>query len=257
MRIARLIPIIVFSLWLGAPAPAAAQRGQAPPPPPIGRVGAPVDLTGTWVSLVTNEWRWRMVTPEKGDYAVLPINAEARRIADAWDPAKDEAAGEQCRGYGAAAILQMPARLRIAWDNDTTMRLDIDTGTQTRLFRFGPPQASAGAPTWQGHSVAEWQVARGRGQEGQGSGPAARTGSLKVVTRNLRPGYLRRNGVPYSANATVTEYFTRLGDKGADYLNVTVVVEDPQYLTQPYVRSMQFRREPDNSKWNPTPCSAR
>ena len=254
-----LFSVIAVIALAGASA-AQAQRGQAPQPAATARAAAPVDLTGVWVSLVTNEWRWRMLTPEKGDYAVLPINAEARRIADTWDPAKDEASGEQCKGYGAAAIMQMPARLRVAWDNDNTLRMDIDTGTQTRLFRFGPPQPAAGTPTWQGNSAAEWQVARGRGQEGHPTVPAtppARNGTLKVVTTQMRPGYLRRNGVPYSANTTVTEYFTRITDGGATYLNVTVIVEDPLYLTQPYVRSMQFRREPNASKWDPTPCSAR
>jgi hypothetical protein len=249
-----LFSVIAATALLGAAAAQAQQRGQAPQPAATARAAAPVDLTGVWVSLVTNEWRWRMLTPEKGDYAVLPINAEARRIADAWDPAKDEASGERCRGYGAAAIMQMPSRLRIAWENDNTLRMDIDTGTQTRQFRFGPPQPASGPPTWQGYSAAEWQVARGRGQEGQSPASSARTGSLKVVTTHLRPGYLRRNGVPYSANTTVTEYFTRITDGDATYLNVTVIVEDPQYLTQPYVRSMQFRREPDASKFNPTPC---
>lgn len=251
----RLLSIVVALFALNAHAQ---QRGQAPQPPASGRAGAAIDLTGTWVSLITNEWRWRMLTPQKGDYAVLPINAAARKIADAWDPEKDEAAGEQCRGYGAAVIMQMPARLRIAWDNENTLRMDIDAGTQTRLFRFGQQQPAAGAErTWQGNSVAEWQVARGQGREGQGQKPQARTGMLKVVTTNMRPGYLRRNGVPYSANATVTEYFSRLRDANVDYLNVTVIVEDPDYLTGPYVRSMQFRREPDNAKWSPTPCSAR
>ena len=159
--IAWMFSIIAVSALAGETA-AQAQRGQAPQPAATARAAAPVDLTGVWVSLVTNEWRWRMLTPEKGDYAVLPINAEARRIADTWDPAKDEASGEQCKGYGAAAIMQMPARLRVAWDNDNTLRMDIDTGTQTRLFRFGPPQPAAGTPTWQGNSAAEWQVARGR-----------------------------------------------------------------------------------------------
>jgi hypothetical protein len=252
-RLSAWLCLVSIAVLCGA-RPAPAQRGQ--PAPPAGRAGAPIDLTGTWVSLVTNEWRWRMLTPEKGDYAVLPINDAARRIADAWDPAKDEAAGEQCKGYGAAAIMQAPARLRVAWENDTTLRMDIDTGTQSRLFRFGQ-QPVTGEPSWQGHSAAEWQVARALGREGPPQTPAVRTGTLKVVTTRMRPGYLRRNGVPYSANAVVTEYFTRLSDRGADYLNVTVIVEDREFLTQPYVRSMQFRREPDGSKWSPTPCSAR
>ena len=82
-------------------------------------------------------------------------------------------------------------------------------------------------------------------------------GSLKVVTTRLRPGYFRKNGIPYSANAVLTEYFTTLTDSGIDYLVVTNFLEDAQYLAQPYVRSVQFRKQADSKGWNPTPCSAR
>ena len=225
--------------------------------PSTPRAAAPLDLTGYWVSLVTSEWRWRMVTPPKGDYATLPINAEARRVADSWDPARDEAVGTQCRGYGAAAIMQVPTRLRITWDNDNTLKIETDAGTQTRLFRFGPNEQPTGEPNWQGFSVAEWQVARGRGREAQIQPALPRAGGLKVVTTRMRPGYLRKNGVPYGEKATVTEYFNRVSGPGGEYLNVLSIVEDPQYLTGPYARSMQFRREPDGSKWKPEPCSAR
>jgi cyclase len=237
-----------------------AQRG-APPapvaPPPTARASAPIDMTGYWVSLVTNEWRWRMVTPPKGDYAALPINAEARRVADTWDPARDEAAENQCRSYGAAAIMQVPTRLRISWENDAVLKIETDAGTQTRLFRFGTTDPPSGEPTWQGFSTAEWQIARGRGREAQAQPASGRSGTLKVVTTRMRPGYLRKNGVPYSDKAVVTEYFNRASGPGGEYLNVLSIVEDPQYLTGPYARSMQFRREPDGSKWKPEPCSAR
>jgi len=118
-------------------------RGNAPAgPPPTPKASAPVDLTGYWVSIVTEDWRWRMVTPAKGDYASVPLNAEARKVADAWDPAKDEAAGDQCKAYGAAALMRLPERIHIFWDNDTTLHIDVDAGTQTRVFSFaqGPGQ---------------------------------------------------------------------------------------------------------------------
>src|SRR5947209_5605188 len=82
------------------------------------RSSAPVDLTGYWVSVVTEDWLYRMVTPAKGDYSSVPLNAEGRKTADAWDPSKDEAAGNQCKAYGAPALLRIPGRLHITWQDD-------------------------------------------------------------------------------------------------------------------------------------------
>ncbi len=235
-----------------------AQRGRGGPaaPPPVPRAAAPIDLTGYWVALVTDDWRWRMVTPPKGDVLYLPVNAEGRRVAEAWDPAKDEAAGEQCKGYGAPSLMHLPGRLHITWQNDTTLVVEADAGTQTRTFHFGGTAADA-QPTWQGYSIAQWEMDGGGG--GRRGRPAAppKHGSLKVVTTKLKPGYFRKNGVPYSANAVLTEYFTTLTDEGVDYLVVTNSLEDPQYLAQPYVRSVQFKKQADSKGWNPTACSAR
>src|SRR5713101_3494867 len=128
----------------------------AQPPPPTARLQAPIDLTGYWVSVVTEDWRWRMLTPPKGDYASLPLNPEGRKVADAWDPAKDEASGNACKAYGAAALLQVPGRLHIYWQDDNTLRMDTDSGTQTRLFHFAGSPPPNEAPTWQGYSVAMW-----------------------------------------------------------------------------------------------------
>jgi hypothetical protein len=249
--------LLTFALCLVTSPSRASQRGAAAPPP-TPRAAAPIDLTGTWVALVTNEWQWRMLTPPKGVYDVIPLTPEARKIADGWDPARDEATGQQCRAYGAPVVMQVPARFRVAWADDNTLRMEVDNGSQVRLFRFGRPDPPSGDPTWQGHSVAQWQNARNQGREVNVDPRPARTGTLKVVTTHLRPGYLRKNGVPYSEMTTVTEYFTPFGDpRGSQYFNVTVVVEDPRYLNDVYVRSMQFRREPDGSKWNPQPCTSR
>jgi hypothetical protein len=116
-----------------------AQRGggAAPPPPQPPRAAAPIDLTGYWVSIVTQDWRWRMVPPAKGDFQGFQLTPEAIKIADAWDPAKDEAAGEQCRSYGAPALMSVPGRLHITWQDDNTLNIETDAGTQTRLFHFG------------------------------------------------------------------------------------------------------------------------
>src|ERR1051326_8142985 len=105
-------------------APGYAQRGGAAASPAAAKASAPVDLTGYWVALVTEDWRWRMVTPAKGDYPSIPLNAEGRRVAGAWDPAKDEAEGNQCKSYGAGNIMRQPGRLHITWENDNTLRVD-------------------------------------------------------------------------------------------------------------------------------------
>jgi hypothetical protein len=247
------------AVMLGASAGVFAQgrAGARGGPPPTPQAAAPIDLSGYWVALVTEDWRWRMVTPPKGDYASIPLNPEGRKVADTWDPAKDEAAGNQCKAYGAAAIMRVPTRLHITWENDNTLKVETDAGTQTRTFHFGMPQPPSGEAGWQGYSIAEWQtITAGRG--GRGPAPPPQGGSLKVVTTHMKPGYLRKNGVPYSANATVTEYFDRTMEQdGNSYLIDTNIVEDPMYLQQPFITSTHFKREPDGSKWHPTPCEAK
>jgi len=244
-----------FGLWdLGFGILVTAQRGgggaQA-----AARTAAPVDLTGMWVSVVTEDWRWRMRTPPKGDYASVPMTPAATKVADGWDPARDTAAGEQCRAYGAPAIMRVPGRIRISWENDNTLKLETEAGTQTRLFHFNAPPAAT-TPSWQGTSAANWIVAGGGGRRGGGAA-AARSGSLRVITTNARPGYLRKNGVPYSADARVTEHFNRTTEPNGDaWLIVSTLVEDPQYLSQRFIVSTHFKKLPDGSAWNPTPCSA-
>ena len=232
------------------------QRGGrgAPPAPPTARAAAPFDITGQWVALITEDWRHRQFTPPKGDYAALPLSPAGRKVADGWDPARDEAAGEQCKAYGAAGLLRLPTRIRIAWQDETTLKLETDTGMQTRTFYFGPPQGSGG--DWQGLSTASWDYPRAA-FAGRGGGPAP-GGSLKVVTTRMKPGYLRKNGVPYSADTVLTEYFDRFDVPAGDSLIViTSEVTDPEYLATPYWTSQQFKRESDTSRWNPTPCAAR
>src|SRR5262249_16741959 len=151
-------------------------------------------------------------------------NAEGRKVGDTFDAAKDEAANEQCRAYGAPAIMRMPTRLHVTWQDANTLKVETDNGTQTRLFNFGAAPAS-GEPSWQGQSVREWELAAGRG--------GGRGGDLKVVTTNLRPGYVRKNGAPYSARAVVTEYYDlNTMPNGDQWFTVTTKVEDPQYFTR-------------------------
>jgi hypothetical protein len=230
--------------------------GGPPAAPATGRTGAPYDLTGYWASLVTDDWRYRMLTPPKGNVDYIPVNPEGIRVTDTWDAARDEKTGEQCRGYGAAGIMRLPSRLHISWDGDNVLKMDVDTGTQTRRLQFGTPPAPVGKPTWQGYSVARWELPPGR--RGGGGGAAGGRGQLKVTTTQMRPGYLRKNGIPYSANAVLTEYFVRLTDRnGQEYLVVTTMVDDPQYLQQPYVKTYEFKREADASGFSPTPCAAK
>jgi len=228
-------------------------RGGAPAPPQAPKAAAPIDVTGYWVSVVTEDWRYRMVAPTKGDYQGVPMTPDARKIADSWDPAKEEASGELCKAYGAPAILRVPGRLHITWQDDQTLRLDTDAGKQTRTFRFaaaGSPGVAklpaAGPHTLQGDSVAEW-VGGGRG---------ATDGTLQVTTTNLKAGFLRKNGVPYSDNAAVTEYFEIITQPdGTPLLVATISTTDPAYLRQPFVISSQFKKEPTDAKWKPSDCS--
>lgn len=266
-----------------------AAQGVAEPSP---RAQAPRDITGQWVAIVTEDWHWRMVVPAKGDYTSLPLNAEGRRVANGWQPSRP-AGDAACRAFGAAAIMRVPGRLRVSWEDDMTLKIDTDAGMQTRRFVFGrsasrgwrvnnrgevvwsengrdlPPPA--GPRSWQGYTVARWDAAPnpetvrnamffagglGTGPEGAGTIVPGRYATLHAVTTRLRAGYLRTNGVPYSEQATVTEHFDfRTEDDGTEWFTVTTIVEDPVYLAAPFITSTDFRKESDRSKWRPVSCA--
>ncbi len=239
-----------------------AQLGAPPPPPPANsRVAAPVDFTGYWVSVVTEDWRYRMMTPDKGDYTGISLNPAGRKLADSWDPAKDEASGGQCKAYGAAAIMRVPTRLHIEWQGDDTLRIDTDAGRQTRVLHFNSKPPANGQPTLQGYSAASWEGLRPRGTGGVATTLASREaaqGYLKVLTSQLQPGYLRKNGVPYGADTQVEEYYESFTEPNGDtWLIVTTVVTDAEYLSQFYITSSQFKKLPGPRGWNPTACEAR
>jgi hypothetical protein len=258
-----------------------ASAGAQDTAPASARAGAPIDLTGYWVAVVSEDWRHRMATPRKGDYESVPLNAEGRRVADTWDLARDNAAGLQCKAFGVGGLMRQPGRLHITWQDDNALKIDFDAGTQTRLLQFAPPAQAAAEKTWQGRSQAEWQrpPARGnapvRAQIGNSTGPIAaggggrglrggpppassiaEGGSLKIATTDFREGYLRKNGVPYSKHASITEYFHRLPThpNGDTWLLVVTIVDDPQYLSEPFYTSTHFKLERSGAGFSPAPC---
>ena len=248
MRVQQPIVALVFAIvgaWGQPQGPLPGADGGTPLTP---KAGALIDLTGYWASVVPEDSRFRMLTPPKGDFAGIPLNVDGTKLAKEWDAAKDETSSEQCKSYGAAAIMGVPGRFHITWDNDTTLKIETEAGMQTRLLHFNaaPPQTEV--PSWQGYSVAAWDPTLKHGMQGGGS--------LKVTTTNLRPGYLRKNGVPYSGKTTVTEYYDLVREPQA-VLVVNTKVEDPTYLAEPFRTSTNLRRQRSTSGWNPSPCSAR
>jgi hypothetical protein len=260
----RLWPGALLVVALILPRPAEAQRA-AGQTQPTARASAPIDLTGYWVAIITQDWRWRMVTPAKGDYAGVPITAEAKRVADTWDPARDEASGAACKSYGAPGLMRAPTRLHIAWQDENTLKVETDYGMQTRLLHFGNWKRQ-GSASLQGDSTAEWEIARlsrGRGDPEPSAGregqvPVQRFGDLKVVTTHFSGGYLRKNGLPYSPNAVLAEYWDLFKEPDGDQrIMLSTRVTDPEYLYTPWLTVLEFKKEPGDAKWDPTPCSAK
>lgn len=266
--------------------------------PSSAKTAAPIDLTGYWTAVITEDWHQRMLTAPKGDFGVgapgairtpggapvgtgpnpsdqgnIPYNLQGAQAAMKWDPAKDEAERGLCKAYGAPGVMRQPTHLHITWQDDNTLKVETDFGMQTRLFHFTRPLQPAQVnyvggryvpgedlkvdttpgvqPTLQGHSVAAWTSRGGRGIVERG-------GFLKVVTTHLTPGYYWKNGLPYTGNAVLTEHFRlmQLPD-GSEWMLLSQMVEDPEYLTQPFLVNYQFKKLPDGSKWNPAACSAR
>ena len=180
--------------------PNRAPQRSAPPPTP--RAAAPNDLTGYWVSIITEDWRWRMMTPPPKDYASVPMTAAARTAADAWNPDADRPHGNECRPYGAGGIMRVPGRLHITWEDDETLQ-----------HRHGRGFPDAALSLRRVHAIARAHLAGefGRGWEMVGAtrGRPPTGGSLKVVTTGMKSGYVRWNGVPYSEDAVITEHYDR------------------------------------------------
>jgi len=221
---------------------------QAQSEPPSARQAPALALEGYWISAVTEDWKYRMVVPSAGEYEGIPLSADGLAVAQAWDGA----AADGCRIYGAANLMRVPTRLHIGWEDDDTLRIETDAGSQSRLLHFGVPSDAGSMPRGlQGYSVAEWRYAVGEAPRNA----VANHGSLAVRTSRLAPGLLRANGVPYSAETTMREYFDVFdAPNGDQWLVVTTIVDDPIYLSRPFYTSSHFKRLPDGKGWKPTTC---
>ena len=232
---------------------------------------APIELTGNWVSVVTEDWHIRMITPPVGNFDGLPLTQKAQQAASAIDLEQIENSGQACQAFGAGRIMREPGRLRISWEDADTLRIETDAGEQTRLLHFDNILYEQG-PSLQGLSIAQWQYTGGFDPERAFLNPGQvesrslirvpsldmEGGKLYVETINLSPGMLRKNGVPYSEGTELKEYFNTLREPdGTEWLIVTTVVRDPINLLVDYITSSNFQREADDSKWNPSPCSLR
>lgn len=224
-------------LLLSSGAWAQTMEGEQEEPEKTPKEAAPVDMTGYWVSMVVEDWHWRMVTPPKGNYASMRrvLNEEGNRVADTWDPERD---ANTCKHFGAAGMIRNPMRIKLSWVDDYTLQLETDHGEQKRVFRFdGSSHQPDVEPSLQGDSRASWDLS-----------------GLKVVTTNLVPGYLRKNGVPYSGETLLTEYFDTYQAFDDDWLTVKTIVQDPIYLSDQFLTSTDFKKLPDGSSWHPVSC---
>lgn len=222
----------------GQPQTPGRNAGGGPDDPANARASAPVDLTGFWTSVINDDYDRRMFVPPKYDYRELRLTQAGYEVADAWDPERDAREGHACRAYGVGHLMRMPLRVHVYWEDDRTLVLETDHGEQRRYLRFdGPGRQPEDVRTLQGDSVARWDRS-----------------SLSVVTRNMSMGYLRRNGVPYSEDSVVTEYFDAYEAPHGDMFTVTTVVEDPVFHLGRWITTSDFLRLEDGRDWNPAPC---
>jgi hypothetical protein len=253
--------LLLTALFFILPVTLLAQGGRggaaaAPAPAQGPRAAAPVDLTGYWVSLVTEDWIERMSpdSPPSGTGGARGLTGLRGQAA----PPPDST--ERCRVYAAGGSLRVPGRLHITWADDNTLKVEMDAGTQTRLLHFNPLTPPPTEKTLQGYSVANWELSAGArggrgGPAGPGPGSAAPAvrpwGSLNVVTTNLKGGYLLSSRSFYSDNAVLTEYFSKHTDFGVEYFTVTAVLQDGATTR---ATSSTFKKEPNGDKFKPSGC---
>lgn len=253
----QLLPVIMSAVLStgGLLLSSRAMAGQAPVPIRTAQESAGFDPTGVWVAVVTEDWRWRMVVPKQGDATSIPLNAAGLAATKEWDPARDAAAGDHCKAFGAGGVMRLPLRLRVSWADNQTLKVETEAGQQTRLFAFTAPALVArgaqqpvtapvqpgpvATPSLQGTTVARWNA-----------------NTLEAATNNTTGGYLRRNGVPYSPDALIREYWNVHTDFDQQWLSVTTVVDDPKFLRMNFITSSSFRKVASgDADWMPFPCA--
>jgi len=200
---------------------------------------AQIDFSGEWAPRFYEDQPERVAGPELGDYLGLPINDAARERADTWAASIQSTPEWQCRPHSADYIWRGPSQLRITKEVDPVTRQILAFHAEwlrsidNIYYLDGRPHPSANSPhTWGGFATAKW--------DGD---------MLTVTVTHLKEGYVRRNGVPRSDLATVTEHWVRHGN----WLTVTTVVNDPVYLTEPFVRSTDYELD-EHQLVAPYPC---
>ena len=218
------------------------------------REAAPVDLAGTWVSLVTEDWIERMSpdSPGSGTGGGFGGGGGGGRGGGGPEPAASQ---DPCAAYGAGGIMRVPGRVRISWQDDDTLLMELDAGSQRRVIDFAADAPASAGLSLQGRSTAEWQGSGGRGRGGRGGrggGAPNQWGSLKIVTTNLAAGYLLTSRSWYGDGATLTELIRYHDDFGQEYFTVTALVEqNGQTVSR---TSSTFRKEPNDSDFDAGGC---
>lgn len=202
--------------------------------------GQEIDLSGNWANRLHEDWVERAPGPHIGDYTGLPLNDEARAVADAYQVSMQNMPERQCILYTSHYMVLGPQNLRIEGDRDPIsgaivawrMSGAVDRPPRT-IWMDGRAHPSPHAP----HTAAGFSTGRWEGT------------MLSVRTTHLKTGLVWRNGVPHSDQATMSEHFIRHGN----LLTVVMILEDPVYFEEPFIRSATFELDP-MTRVLPEPC---
>ena len=228
------------------------------------REAAPVDLTGYWVSPSWRTGAGAWSRRSKAMPRACPSTPQARPSSTPGIPAKDEAAGDECKAYGAPGLMRVPGRLRIRWQDDDTLedrsrrrRADALAALRRGAARTasrragkatrGPVGASDGAPGTGRRAGSAWR-----------RGGPRRAERSRWRRRSCCRATCGRMAFRTASETTCTEYFDRFTEPdGTEWFTVTTIVTDPVYLGVPFVTTTDFRKERDGASWDPRPCTAR